>query len=180
MSVTRAQAWARSASSAAPSIPIHNGHLRTAFELREALRLAEVRFLPTGNPPHRDQTQASAEMRLALVRAAVADEPGFSRGRSRDAAQRACPIRSIRWRSCAPNIPHRSHLPAAGHGCIPGPAELASLARDPGAGPCGRGASAGLEGADAGTAGRGHGRSRHGHGARAARADGGHASTSMP
>lgn len=57
--------------------PIHNGHLRTAFELREALRLAEVRFLPAGNPPHRDQTQATAEMRLAMVRAAVEDEPGF-------------------------------------------------------------------------------------------------------
>jgi nicotinate-nucleotide adenylyltransferase len=58
--------------------PIHNGHLRTAFELREALRLAEVRFLPTGNPPHRDKTQATADMRLALVRAAVADQSGFS------------------------------------------------------------------------------------------------------
>lgn len=58
--------------------PIHNAHLRTAFELREALRLAEVKFLPAGNPPHRDQTQATAEMRLAMVRAAVEDEPGFS------------------------------------------------------------------------------------------------------
>ena len=34
--------------------PIHYGHLRTAFELAEAVRLAEVRLLPTGNPPHRD------------------------------------------------------------------------------------------------------------------------------
>jgi len=58
--------------------PVHNGHLRTAFELREALRLTEVRFLPTGNPPHRDQAQASAEQRLALVRAAVAGEPCFT------------------------------------------------------------------------------------------------------
>ena len=58
--------------------PIHYGHLRTAFELREAVRLAEVRFLPTGNPPHRDQTQAGAEERLAMVRAAVADQPGFT------------------------------------------------------------------------------------------------------
>lgn len=58
--------------------PIHYGHLRTAFELREAVRLAEVRFLPTGNPPHRDQTQASAEERLAMVRAAVTDQAGFS------------------------------------------------------------------------------------------------------
>jgi nicotinate-nucleotide adenylyltransferase len=58
--------------------PIHYGHLRTAFELREALRLSEVRFLPTGNPPHRDHTTADAAMRLAMVRAAVADQPGFS------------------------------------------------------------------------------------------------------
>jgi nicotinate-nucleotide adenylyltransferase len=58
--------------------PVHNGHLRTAVEMREALRLAEVRFLPAGNPPHREHTQATAEVRLALVRAAVADEPGFS------------------------------------------------------------------------------------------------------
>jgi len=58
--------------------PVHNGHLRTAFELREALRLGEVRFLPAGNPPHREATQASAEMRLALVRAAVESQPGFT------------------------------------------------------------------------------------------------------
>jgi len=58
--------------------PIHHGHLRTAIELREALRLAEVRFLPTGNPPHREHTQATAEMRLALVQAAVADQAGFT------------------------------------------------------------------------------------------------------
>jgi nicotinate-nucleotide adenylyltransferase len=37
-----------------------------------------VRFLPTGNPPHRDQTQASAEQRLAMVRAAVEGQTGFS------------------------------------------------------------------------------------------------------
>jgi nicotinate-nucleotide adenylyltransferase len=58
--------------------PIHNGHMRTVLELRDSLRLAEVKFLPAGNPPHRDQTQATAEMRLAMVRAAVEDEPGFN------------------------------------------------------------------------------------------------------
>ena len=58
--------------------PIHNGHLRTALELRDALRLAEIRFLRTGNPPLREHTQATAEMRLALVKAAVADQPGFT------------------------------------------------------------------------------------------------------
>jgi nicotinate-nucleotide adenylyltransferase len=57
--------------------PIHCGHLRTAFELWQELKLAEVRFLPTGVPPHRDQLYASAELRLKMVEAAVANQPGF-------------------------------------------------------------------------------------------------------
>jgi nicotinate-nucleotide adenylyltransferase len=57
--------------------PIHCGHLRTAFELWQELRLAEVRLLPAGSPPHRDQLFASAELRLNMVRAAVADQPSF-------------------------------------------------------------------------------------------------------
>ena len=57
--------------------PIHYGHLRTAFELWQSLKLAEVRFLPSGGPPHRDETVASAELRLAMVKAAVADQPAF-------------------------------------------------------------------------------------------------------
>lgn len=57
--------------------PIHFGHLRTAFELLDALRFGEVRFVPAGNPPHRDVPLADAELRLALVAAAVADQPGF-------------------------------------------------------------------------------------------------------
>jgi nicotinate-nucleotide adenylyltransferase len=58
--------------------PIHYGHLRTAFELLQALRLAQVRFLPTGSPPHREAPLASSELRLEAVRAAVAGQPGFS------------------------------------------------------------------------------------------------------
>ena len=57
--------------------PIHFGHLRTAFELLQALRLAELRFIPAGNPPHRDVPLADAEARLAMVRAATAEQPGF-------------------------------------------------------------------------------------------------------
>lgn len=57
--------------------PIHCGHLRTAFELWQELRLAEVRLLPAGTPPHRDQLYASAEARLKMVRAAVAAQPYF-------------------------------------------------------------------------------------------------------
>ena len=58
--------------------PIHYGHLRTALELLQALRLAEMRFMPAGNPPHRDLTIASAEMRLKMVKAAIAGQPGFT------------------------------------------------------------------------------------------------------
>jgi nicotinate-nucleotide adenylyltransferase len=57
--------------------PIHYGHLRTAFELWQALKLTELRFMPTGNPPHRDPLLASADLRLRMVRAAVAGQPAF-------------------------------------------------------------------------------------------------------
>ena len=57
--------------------PIHYGHLRTAFELWQLLGLQQVRFLPTGNPPHRESSLAPAELRLQMVRAAIAGQPGF-------------------------------------------------------------------------------------------------------
>ena len=57
--------------------PIHYAHLRTAFELQQALRLKEIRFLPAGNPPHRDQPMADAQLRLKMVQLATADQPGF-------------------------------------------------------------------------------------------------------
>jgi nicotinate-nucleotide adenylyltransferase len=57
--------------------PIHNGHLRTAFELWQALRLAQVRFLPTGNPPHREAPLAATDLRLEMVHAAVEGNSAF-------------------------------------------------------------------------------------------------------
>ena len=57
--------------------PVHYGHLRTAFELYQALALAEIRFLPAGNPPHRERPVASTEVRLAMVAAAIAGSGGF-------------------------------------------------------------------------------------------------------
>src|SRR5204863_186003 len=57
--------------------PIHYGHLRTAFELWQTLKLAEVRFMPSGNPPHRVRTLADAALRVQMVRVAVADQPAF-------------------------------------------------------------------------------------------------------
>jgi nicotinate-nucleotide adenylyltransferase len=57
--------------------PIHYGHLRTAFELWQLLGLEQVRFLPTGNPPHRESSLAPADLRLQMVRAAIAGQPAF-------------------------------------------------------------------------------------------------------
>ena len=57
--------------------PIHYGHLRTAFEMLQVLQLAEVRFVPCSDPPHRRTTFASAEERMRMVRAAIDDQQGF-------------------------------------------------------------------------------------------------------
>lgn len=57
--------------------PIHYGHLRTAFEMLQALRFGEIRFVPSGDPPHRGTTVAGAAMRYEMVRLALQDLPGF-------------------------------------------------------------------------------------------------------
>ena len=57
--------------------PIHYGHLRTAFEMLQALRFDEVRFMPCGTPPHRESPFANAELRLQMVRVATAGQNGF-------------------------------------------------------------------------------------------------------
>lgn len=57
--------------------PIHYGHLRTAFEMLQALRFEEVRFIPCGDPPHRGTTFASASQRLNMVNVAIAGQAGF-------------------------------------------------------------------------------------------------------
>jgi len=57
--------------------PIHYGHLRTAFEMLQALEFGEIRFMPSGDPPHRGETFADAELRLEMVRMATAGQAGF-------------------------------------------------------------------------------------------------------
>jgi len=59
--------------------PIHLGHLRAAEEVREALGLRRVVFVPSGHPPHKghEDAMAPAAERLAWVRLAVADHPCF-------------------------------------------------------------------------------------------------------
>jgi nicotinate-nucleotide adenylyltransferase len=58
--------------------PIHLGHLRSAEEVREALRLDRVLFVPSATPPHKPGGDlAAAAHRLALVRRAIAGHPAF-------------------------------------------------------------------------------------------------------
>lgn len=57
--------------------PIHYGHLRTAFELLQALRLSEVRFMPCGSPPHRGTPVAEGSLRLRMVQLATEAQHGF-------------------------------------------------------------------------------------------------------
>lgn len=60
--------------------PIHIGHLMLAECAYEQFGLDEVLFLPSGNPPHKqDRTDgASDRERLEMVRLAVADNPHFA------------------------------------------------------------------------------------------------------
>lgn len=58
--------------------PPHIGHLRLAIEAREALDLAEVRFVPAGRPALREAPRCPAEHRLAMVERAVNGRRGFS------------------------------------------------------------------------------------------------------
>ena len=57
--------------------PIHYGHLRTAFEMLQALRFEEVRFMPCGRPPHRGTPFADATVRLKMVQVATEGQHGF-------------------------------------------------------------------------------------------------------
>ena len=57
--------------------PVHNGHLRPALEVAEALALEAVRVVPCGDPPHRAAPRAPAALRRRLVEAAIAGEPRF-------------------------------------------------------------------------------------------------------
>ena len=51
--------------------PIHIGHLRSALEVKENLKLDEMRLIPVYFPPHRKPPVASPEHRLNMVRCAV-------------------------------------------------------------------------------------------------------------
>ena len=55
--------------------PVHYGHIKTAFSVKQALNLSQLRFIPNRMPPHRAQPWLSVEQRLQLLRAALKDYP---------------------------------------------------------------------------------------------------------
>ncbi len=58
--------------------PIHNGHIIVAEETRARLNLAEVLFMPAGQPwLKEDSPILAAEHRVQMVRLAIADKPYF-------------------------------------------------------------------------------------------------------
>lgn len=57
--------------------PIHFGHLRTALELYQDLKLEQMRLIPCRQPPHRGCPQATPAQRLAMLRSAVGEQPGL-------------------------------------------------------------------------------------------------------
>ena len=58
--------------------PIHHGHLILARDAIERLELDQIIFLPARISPHKlAQSSAPAELRRAMVAAAIADEPRF-------------------------------------------------------------------------------------------------------
>lgn len=57
--------------------PVHYGHLKPAMEVKLALGLEQIRFLPNRVPPHRDPPWLSTEQRTRLLEIAIEPLPGF-------------------------------------------------------------------------------------------------------
>ncbi|HVP35612.1 MAG TPA: nicotinate-nucleotide adenylyltransferase [Terriglobales bacterium] len=58
--------------------PIHCGHLILAEQLKEKLKLQKVIFVPSANPPHKENNPiSSAKDRLKMVKIAIRDNPDF-------------------------------------------------------------------------------------------------------
>lgn len=57
--------------------PVHNAHVALARLALDALRLDELRWIPTGRAWQKSRTITPAEHREAMVRIAMGDEPRF-------------------------------------------------------------------------------------------------------
>jgi nicotinate-nucleotide adenylyltransferase len=58
--------------------PVHQGHLAIAEEVRSAVHLEKILFIPAGDPPHKNNREViPAHHRLEMVRLAIKDDPHF-------------------------------------------------------------------------------------------------------
>ena len=58
--------------------PVHNGHLKIAVEVKQALGLDQVIFIPAGQSPFKvAYTMTPAEQRLEMLRLAMTGDPGM-------------------------------------------------------------------------------------------------------
>jgi len=55
--------------------PVHNGHLKPALAVQQALNLSQLRFIPNRQPPHRAAPWLSTEQRVQLLELALQPYP---------------------------------------------------------------------------------------------------------
>ncbi|MDP2169841.1 MAG: nicotinate-nucleotide adenylyltransferase [Rhodocyclaceae bacterium] len=67
--------------------PVHNAHLALAQAALDRLGIAQVLWIPAGQPPHRAAPRVAPADRLAMVQAAIAAEPRFLLDASEVASQ---------------------------------------------------------------------------------------------
>jgi len=58
--------------------PIHNGHIHLALEVRNKLKLDEVKLIPANTPPHRSIPIASANDRKKMTELAICGQKNLS------------------------------------------------------------------------------------------------------
>ncbi|EMG28545.1 nicotinic acid mononucleotide adenylyltransferase [Listeria fleischmannii subsp. fleischmannii LU2006-1] len=58
--------------------PPHIAHLIIANEVRVALSLSKIIFLPNSVPPHKEASSAKAEDRIEMLKLAICDNPSFA------------------------------------------------------------------------------------------------------
>ncbi len=58
--------------------PIHLGHLSAAQEIEHILDLDKIYFIPSGNPPHKENANITpAQDRLEMIKLAIEENPDF-------------------------------------------------------------------------------------------------------
>jgi nicotinate-nucleotide adenylyltransferase len=81
--------------------PVHNGHIAIARDARDALD-ADIHLVPAADPPHRPPPGAAAGDRVAMLKLALADEPGLLpdlrelRRHAADGARRSYSVDTLR------------------------------------------------------------------------------------